>query len=200
MFSLADSVRSALHKARNEGELKPFDLRRVERPRFFKYFVYADAPSCPSARCTAERQVSRQYSDVRTVIRDHRRFSTVRRLGVSASNGGSGREQALHRKMQHEVAILRRPQVQEPGLRGPLRRSVGISSRSAACGARACSHGGRTKRRWSVKNASRNDAVGRVSRMPWREFEILVGVALHLDGYRVLRRAARVPTAASISN
>ncbi len=44
----------------------------------------------------------------------------------------------------------------------------------------------RAKRRSLVKDATRNDAVGAVARMSWREFEMLVGEAFRLDGYRVV--------------
>lgn len=44
----------------------------------------------------------------------------------------------------------------------------------------------RAKRRSLVKDVTRNDAVGAVARMSWREFEMLVGEAFRLDGYRVV--------------
>ncbi|MCD6674319.1 MAG: restriction endonuclease [Burkholderiaceae bacterium] len=44
----------------------------------------------------------------------------------------------------------------------------------------------RAKRRSLVHDATRNDAAGAVARMSWREFEMLVGEAFRLDGYRVV--------------
>lgn len=44
----------------------------------------------------------------------------------------------------------------------------------------------RAKRRSLVQDATRNDAAGAVARMSWREFELLVGEAFRLDGYRVV--------------
>ena len=44
----------------------------------------------------------------------------------------------------------------------------------------------RAKRRSLVQDATRNDAAGAVARMSWREFEMLVGEAFRLDGYRVV--------------
>lgn len=44
----------------------------------------------------------------------------------------------------------------------------------------------RARRKSLVQGAMKSDAAGAVARMSWREFEMLVGEAFRLDGYRVV--------------